>query len=98
MPYKDFETRRHTKEYKEARRKSTIKRKYGITTEDFDILFDMQHGRCAICDEPFAKRPHIDHDHKTGRVRGLLCANCNYGLGFFKDSLKIIDRIKFYLR
>lgn len=61
-----------------------VMRKYGITTRSHGLLFARQRGRCAIC----RKRAPlvIDHDHKTGKVRGLLCAHCNSGLGFFRDD------------
>jgi hypothetical protein len=63
--------------------------KYGITVDDYDALFASQAGRCAICstDSPGGRgRFHVDHDHATGEVRGLLCTNCNAGLGQFKDD------------
>jgi predicted nucleic acid-binding Zn ribbon protein len=63
---------------------------YGITAEEYDALLAAQEGRCAICGSPDwpgkGNRPHIDHDHETGRIRGLLCNNCNTGLGQFKDD------------
>lgn len=68
-------------------------RQYGITPEDFDAMLAAQNGRCAICGEPpdpdgkgAYSRLHIDHDHQTGVVRGLLCGRCNQGLGYFKDD------------
>lgn len=70
-------------------------RTYGITKEQFDKLFESQCGKCAICgystigDHKFF--PMIDHCHETGKVRGILCANCNQALGKFKDD---IERLK----
>lgn len=68
-------------------------RRYGITPEQYDALLSTQGGLCAICgDAPDANgkgayaRLHIDHDHATGLVRGLLCGRCNQGLGYFRDS------------
>ncbi len=57
-------------------------KRYGITAEYFNEMYDLQEGRCGICDKPFQKRPDVDHDHKTGEVRGLLCRGCNVGLGW----------------
>ncbi len=56
-----------------------------------------QNNSCAICQKPFRKTPHIDHDHKTGRVRGLLCATCNHGIGSLKDSIILLKRAAIYL-
>lgn len=72
-------------------RKTWVKRCYGKNPEEIDALFHQQNGKCAICKEGLtAKYPtyHIDHDHRTGEVRGLLCRNCNVGLGFFQDSVE----------
>ena len=63
-------------------------RTYGITVEDYEEMWDEQDGSCAICDEEFADHTHgkVDHNHKTGKVRGLLCNKCNTGLGDFDDD------------
>ena len=69
-------------------RLSVLRRKYGIGEETFFRMLDEQDGRCAICRE--AELPgistHVDHCHKTGAVRGLLCENCNRALGIMKDN------------
>lgn len=59
---------------------------YGVTKEAYDALLASQGGRCWICRRLFKKSPHVDHDHKTGKVRGLLCNGCNRGLGYFHDD------------
>lgn len=61
---------------------------YGITTDQYDALLAAQDNRCAICrvDTPGGKGWHVDHDHTTGAVRGLLCGHCNLGLGHFDDD------------
>lgn len=80
-------------------RKSYLKRKYGITPEEYDRLLAEQDGRCAIC----RRRPrddisfHVDHDHVTGRVRGLLCFPCNNALGDFDDSPVVLARAADYV-
>lgn len=67
-------------------RKIWIKRKYDLTVDDIEQLFVAQAGACAVCECALTKY-HIDHDHASGDIRGLLCRNCNLGLGFFRDSV-----------
>jgi hypothetical protein len=71
--------------------------RYGITQEEFDQLMVEQDGACAICVNPFILAPHVDHCHATGSVRGLLCTNCNTGLGKFRDSVENLQRAIAYL-
>lgn len=59
---------------------------YGISHDDYLALGDRQHWKCAICKELPVKKLEVDHCHRTGKVRGLLCGYCNKGLGHFKDS------------
>lgn len=83
-------------ELKQRRRRKL----YGLTPEDYDTLLKKQRGRCAICrsDTPRAQRDwHVDHCHKTGKVRGLLCHKCNVGLGHFGDSVKLLGKAIEYL-
>lgn len=74
------------KPFEDHARKSHLKRKYAITLDDFKVLLQEQKGACAICKTVFAVNLGVDHDHKTGLVRGLLCHRCNVGLGYFKDN------------
>jgi hypothetical protein len=79
--------------------RSRLRFHYGLEAEDYARLFEAQHGLCAICGSQLDQRsvfdrtvgrrsrPHIDHDHNTGELRGLLCGGCNRGLGAFKDSV-----------
>lgn len=73
----------------ERTRKHNLKALYGITPETFDQMLATQHNRCAICATAFEarKQAHVDHDHQTGRVRGLLCTRCNMGIGYFKENV-----------
>jgi hypothetical protein len=68
-----------------------LMRKYGITLEDFERRVQEQDGRCAVCrKKPQGERKgatlHVDHDHQTGWVRGLLCDSCNRGIGLLGDN------------
>ncbi|CAA9348624.1 MAG: hypothetical protein AVDCRST_MAG16-2207 [uncultured Frankineae bacterium] len=73
-----------------------LKRRYGITVEDYDRMLAEQGGLCALCQERPAE--HVDHDHVTGRVRGLLCFCCNQGLGNFRDRADVLRLAIGYLR
>lgn len=82
-------------------RKNTLKKVYGLTPEDFDRMAANQNGLCAICGGPPEKSKNkldIDHDHITGKVRGLLCGSCNKGLGMFKDDDDLVFLAAQYLR
>lgn len=70
----------------EARRRHHLRRKYGLSLETYEELLEAQMERCAICLRDFDGPPHVDHCHDSGVVRGLLCKNCNIGLGHFQDD------------
>jgi hypothetical protein len=78
---------RHADAMPEMVRRGNIRR-YGITVDDYDRMLVAQNGVCAICRQPCltGKRLAVDHDHATGKVRGLLCSNCNQGLGHYCDE------------
>ena len=69
-----------------VRRKIQLKFDYGMTLEDYEAGLVRQAGACAICELPSERTLCVDHSHATGKVRGLLCHNCNSGLGFFDDD------------
>lgn len=77
---------------------SWIKTVYGL--ENWFELIRLQNYKCAICgcDLDMSKNTHIDHDHNTGKVRGILCHSCNIGIGFFKDDIERIEKALVYLR
>jgi len=72
--------------------------RHGMTQEEHDALLRKQKNRCAVCRKKFRKTPHIDHCHKAKRNRGLLCDDCNLGLGRFKDNVKALRRAIKYLK
>lgn len=80
--------------------KSRLKQTYGITIEDWEGMFSSQEGRCAICGKhqsEVGKVFSVDHDHETGKVRGLLCHLCNMGLGSFQDDAELLENAMAYL-
>ena len=81
----------------EIHRKYSLKAKYGLATDEYEALYKNQEGRCAICLLNFDTL-HVDHNHCTGSVRGLLCRHCNMALGVFKDDTKRLLRAVSYLK
>ena len=76
-----------------------IKEKYGLRPDEFRALYDKQNGACAICAKPFtsSKNTHVDHDHESGKIRGLLCSNCNSALGLMRENTTILRKAAEYL-
>jgi hypothetical protein len=96
-------------EVKKSRYDPVKKREYdlvtqfGITSNDYEEMYQKQQGSCAICgttefNYSRGKRPHIDHCHQTGRVRGLLCGHCNIGIGQFFDNVDLLQNAITYLQ
>lgn len=79
-----------------------LKQNYGMTKEEYEIMHGLQGGVCAICGKSEGRKNSnklfVDHEHKGGRVRGLLCCSCNSGLGMFKDDRVLIERASLYLK
>lgn len=82
--------------YLGAGRENSYRALYGIGVEDYDRMLAAQGGRCAICgtDKPSKKRIHfaVDHCHKTGRVRGLICIRCNSNLDWYEENAQAVTR------
>jgi len=92
-----MKTYRATEQGQRAVRRHWLKWKYGITEEEYDALLAKQEGRCAVCRGIPETRMPVDHDHNTGRVRGLLCQNCNRALGLMGDNVEALRRAVAYL-
>jgi len=100
-----FKRKFKTKE--EYARNWQLKKKYGLEPGEFDVWWQACRGKCFICkksmDVPRLSRGQglnvvaVDHDHKTGKIRGLLCNACNKGLGLFKDDVEILNSAIQYL-
>lgn len=88
----------------EKQRAYYLKIKFGISIEDYKNLLEKQNNKCAICGEKELslynkkiKTLAVDHCHKTGKVRGLLCMKCNTAIGSLKENVEILDKAKTYL-
>lgn len=88
-----------------SRRDYRLLAKYGITGEEYDAMEREQDGKCAICKQPErrygshgkVKRLAVDHCHETGKVRGLLCADCNTAIGLLGDNPERVEAARAYL-
>jgi hypothetical protein len=86
-----------------ANRPHLLRRKYGLTEDEYHVILKKQGGVCAICGAESTiyidreTRLAVDHCHKTGKVRGLLCSRCNLAISFFNDSPTVLARARRYL-
>jgi hypothetical protein len=80
-------------------RKSELKRKFNITIEDYENMLKVQNNVCAICENKCSTGNNlaVDHDHKSGQVRGLLCKNCNTSIGLLKENSDTLKKAINYL-
>ena len=78
-------------------KKGILKHRYNITLEEWQALLDKQNGLCAICSMDISDKPYVDHSHETGKVRGMLCNNCNRGIGMLQDSPESLQKASNYL-
>lgn len=78
----------------DTERTAKLRQKFGITPEQYRVMLDRQGGVCAVCKRPETRRGNhgqvkhlaVDHDHRTGRIRGLLCHDCNVAIGYLADD------------
>ncbi len=92
----------YRREYRKGRtaeaREGHLRRKFGLSQADYDELLAKQGGGCRICGKKPGKISlHVDHDHETGEIRGLLCVGCNSALGQFHDDTELLHRAVTYV-
>jgi Autographiviridae endonuclease VII len=96
-----YKARQWYKDNPEKIRNKKFKTKYKFTLEEYKILLKKQNGLCAICKKPEKESAKgklaVDHCHKTGKIRGLLCFNCNVGIGNLRDSPILLEKALEYL-
>lgn len=89
----------HKKKKAGQSRRNHLSKNYGISVEEYNLLFEKQEGRCLICHKhqsELKRSLYVDHNHESGEVRGLLCASCNFLLGCAKDDINILlEAIKY---
>ena len=86
--------------YKRRAREAQLMREFGITMEEYEHILDAQGGVCAICEGESDARGRdfaVDHDHFTGKIRGILCRGCNVGIGNLKEDVETLKRAIKYL-
>jgi hypothetical protein len=101
----------HTKEWRnrnpektiESHRKSSLKSSFGLTPEQYAQRWKEQKGLCAACEEPLPEKengdrfPPVDHDHLTGKIRGIVHTKCNRGMGLFNDNPDRMRKVADYI-
>lgn len=75
----------------------SLKRKFNLSKEDYQKLLDIQQTVCAICGKTSKRALAVDHCHKTGKIRGLLCSKCNRGIGYLNDDPFLLKKTLEYL-
>jgi hypothetical protein len=87
--------------HKARRRSYYLRKHYGITLDQWNKMYSDQNGKCAVCfvefDKLLKKNIHIDHDHTNGKLRQLLCTNCNCAIGNLKEDIDLCNRVIAYL-
>lgn len=79
----------------ETRKGYWLKAKYGLSLAEYDTILANQNHECAICGSK--EKLHVDHNHETGKIRGMLCHSCNVSLGHFRDDVNVLRRAIEYL-
>lgn len=82
----------------ELNRQGHLRRKYGLTVDDYEFLRVAQGDACAICGNPDPSGLHVDHHHESGLIRGLLCGKCNKAIGLLKEDPALFDAASSYLQ
>mgnify|MGYP003625557836 CR=1 FL=1 len=88
---------------KDKIRENKLKTKYNLTLDQYNKMLSDQNNSCKVCNIKFNINikmitPHVDHCHTTGKIRGLLCMNCNTSLGFLKEDTKIMQKLIEYVK
>ncbi len=98
--YKKYrETYKTTPKSRKTKKNYELRRRFNITLEQYDKMFEEQNGVCAVCGLPeITKRLAVDHNHDTGEIRGLLCDRCNFTLGLVSENVDTLQNAINYLQ
>ncbi len=97
---REIDRRSYRKDPERSKRnakKKWLKREYNLSYEQYQLMLDLQNGICACCGNT-PNRLVIDHNHQTSKIRGLICDNCNFGIGHFSDSIERLELAIKYLK
>jgi len=96
---KYFKERSATLEYKKYMKGYLLQKEYGISLEGYNKRIEQQQGICPICNRllDMGKNTHVDHNHNTGKIRGILCSDCNHAIGLLRDSIPAFKNAIKYL-
>ena len=97
LEYQRVYKEKNREQIQRANRKRHLKKQYGLSLPEYEALIEYQAGLCAICRTPEDGGLHIDHDHNTGSIRGLLCGRCNKALGLLDDDPQKFRAAELYL-
>lgn len=86
-----------TNKGKIKQRSFNLRYNYGMSEHDYMKMIEIQKNRCAICNDEFTETPHVDHCHKTNKIRELLCGRCNKAIGYFRDNVDNLSNAIKYL-
>ena len=98
---KAIQARKWAKANPDSRRSTRLKFNYGIDLDKYNQLFQNQKGRCKICErhrDILSSNLNVDHNHNTGKIRGLLCNQCNQAIGLLKEDVSIILKAAEYVK
>lgn len=100
MENKEWTKYNNSEGAKKYRKEWKLLKRYGITIDGYRLLNEKQKGLCAICGNPNKNKRilSVDHSHKTGLIRGLLCQPCNMAIGLLKEDTSIIEKVLNYLK
>ncbi len=90
---------KNKQKYKDTARSNRLRISFSMSVDDYEAMYKAQKGACGLCEKQHmgGRRLAVDHDHKTGKIRALLCGNCNRGIGYLGDDAALLRKAADYL-